>query len=147
MENYGDVAKGFFKDVLSTYDLVFIGINTHRFALVGHQFAISIFISLDGVTLDYLAPNADGTLDEFWVDTFISKEFSEEDRMGIGNPKTIHESIIAELKISANGLKNHWKSMLQGDKSWMESFMALGGTIRKASDYVVEVLAPIFNQQ
>lgn len=148
MGDYESIARDFFKKVLSRYNLKFIRIDEDSFALVGWRFAIGLYLSLDGVTLVYILPNADGSLDEYWFDTYISKKFDDNDQFGIGNPQTINEIIIAELKISASGLLNHCENILQGDKSWMKDFMQdrSGGTY-KANEEVVGALGPIFDKQ
>ncbi|MDD3224283.1 MAG: hypothetical protein PHX70_06180 [Clostridium sp.] len=149
MNDYEEIIKNIYKNILENYDLKYIPINDFSIALVGWKFAIIVEVSRDGVTLSYIMPDENGVLVEYWFDSFISSKFESSDRKDIGNPKTINEIITAELKISAKGLVNHWEDILRGDRRWIIDYenYELGGNAEKVNRLTSNILTPIFDKQ
>lgn len=79
----------------------------------------------------------------------VGNKFDSNDRVGIGNPVTINDISIAELRISAKGLVNHWQSILNGDKTWISEYESyeLGGKVEMVNSVIKTVLEPLFNKK
>jgi hypothetical protein len=127
-------------------------------ALVGCQFAILISISQDGVNVYYVMPDKIRKIMTYSCTYFWGKRFDENDRKNLTNSKTmtIYEHIIEELKILAEGLVNHWRNVLSGDKSWITDFenerkidkiADAFNKIAEADVNITKVLKPIFDRQ
>lgn len=122
MENYLEIFSEIFKSIIKKYSFKVKKLNSYTISLVRDSFEIDISISRDGTTLDYVTFNENKQKIKYNIDSFITSQFDSSDREGIGNPKTIYEIIIAELKITARGLENHFSDILMGDKKWLSTY-------------------------
>lgn len=149
MSNYQELTISIFKEIIDKYGFESVKINENSIALVGNKFAILIVISRDGSTLKYVMEDEQGEIVEYKFDSFISSKFDSNDRIGIGNPVTINDIIIAELRISAKGLVNHWQNILNGDKLWISEYenYELGGKAELVNSVIKAVLEPLFNKK
>ncbi|WP_066891403.1 hypothetical protein [Clostridium nigeriense] len=149
MSNYQELTISIFKEIIDKYGFESVKINETSIALVGNKFAILIVISRDGSTLKYVMEDEQGEIVEYKFDSFISSKFDSNDRIGIGNPVTINDIIIAELRISAKGLVNHWQNILNGDKLWISEYenYELGGKAELVNSVIKAVLEPLFNKK
>lgn len=149
MNGYQELAINIFKEIIEKYDFKSVKIDENSIGLVGNKFAIVIITSRDGAALKYVTEDESGEIVEYKFDSFISSKFDSNDRVGIGNPLTINDIIIAELKISAKGLVNHWENILNGDKKWISEYEVyeLGGKADSVNEGIKTVLAPLFNQK
>lgn len=96
-----EIVRDYFKQILQNYNLEICKINNQIFYLYSKKYVLIISISRDGVNLKYVKRSNDGKLEEFQIDSFISKKFDEIDRKDIGYPKTIYDIVLSELKIVA----------------------------------------------
>jgi hypothetical protein len=132
------IVEQLFEGIKQEYLLEFGIINEDNFVLYCKKYAIIIAISREGVTLKYIKRDLNNSLQEYQIDTFVSKAFDDKDRKGIGSPQTIYDIIIAELKISAAGLMNHWKNILTGETEWIKDYMnhPFGGIKQKPNEMI-----------
>lgn len=144
-----------FRNIISAFDVIIkkynykvIIINNQEIALIGKEFAISIAVSLEGATINYITPNEKGELIEYWFTNFISNKFDSNDRKNYGNPKNNDERINSELKVIVSGLLMHWDSMLNGDKSWISECIdyKYGSSAEKANKNVTDKLTTVLSQ-
>lgn len=149
MSNYQELTISIFKDIIEKYNFESVKINENSIALVGNKFAIVIVISREGTTLKYVMEDGQGEIVEYEFDSFISSKFDSNDRVGIDNPVTINDIIVAELRISAKGLVNHWQNVLNGDKKWISEYESyeLGGKAEIVNSVMKTVLAPLLNKK
>ncbi|WP_432719017.1 hypothetical protein [Pectinatus frisingensis] len=91
-------------------------------------------------------PNSQGKLEIYNFDLFIVGKFDANDRKGVKKAVTHEEIVSNEITIMARGLMNHWQSLLQGDKSWIEKYYAIfgvDGKPYKAHRAIVNKLGPL----
>ena len=87
-----------------------------------------------------------GKLEIYNFDLFIVGKFDANDRKGVKKAVTHEEIVSNEITIMARGLMNHWQSLLQGDKSWVEKYYAIfgvDGKPYKAHRAIVNKLGPL----
>lgn len=144
-----NIIKSKFEKIIDIYHFEYVKIRNSCWALVGMGFAITLTVGRDGATISYIMPNQHGEIYELDFDTYISRKFDKDDRKGIGKPKNLYETAVAELEIASRGLVSHWDNLLRGDKSWMEDYSKdlFGGFPRKADVYTIKALKPIFDIQ
>lgn len=149
MENYLEIFKSTFKEIIERYHFEVVPINEHEVALVGKGFAISVSVSREGATVYYIMVNEQQELIEYWFDNYICSKFDTKDRENYGKPANYNERIISELKVTASGLLNHWDNVLKGDQGWIEEYKTYeyGGEPKKANSFDVSILKPIFDKQ
>lgn len=149
VEDFKEILGDIFGEIIRKYKFNFITVNNYAYFLIGKGFSISITISLEGSRIYYIVPTENGDLIEYWFDNFICSKFDAQDREKFGKPSTNYERIVAELRVTASGLLNHWDNMLKGSKSWIEEYKKykFGGDARKASEFDTKLLKPIFEKQ
>lgn len=76
-------------------------------------------------------------------------EEEDNDYIGLQKPKNVYEKIIFELEITARVLLNHWKNILQGDKTWINQFLLEDeeNEAEPVNDIVIKILEPYFNKR
>ncbi|NMC57578.1 MAG: hypothetical protein GYA50_10185 [Eubacteriaceae bacterium] len=149
MTGYMDDIKKYYQNIIDTYGFDFVVINDARAALVGNGFAITIGISIDGADISYICKNKLNEFEEYWFDTFIAQVNDDNDYIGLQKPQNIYEKIIFELEITARVLFNHWKNILQGDKTWINQFLLEDdeNEAEPVNDIVIKILEPYFNKR
>lgn len=142
-----DVVRDIFSEIMNTYKLSFVTITEGIYALAGKKYALIIGTGRDGVALYYVKRDSKGQLEEYYIDSFVVKEFDANDRQNIGNPQSIQEILLAELRIVAKGLVNHWEALLKGSLNWVDSYKTykLGGVIRQPNAIVSKILNPLLD--
>lgn len=122
MDNYLNIFNNIFNTIITKYGLLVEQRDTNTIMLRGSGYALEVIVSRDGVSLYYQTNNSYGELLQYDIDSYISSQFTLEDRKEIGNPQTIEEIIIAELKVTASGLLNHFENILKGYKKWIDVY-------------------------
>ncbi len=148
MDGYLNDIKKYFKNIIDTYGFDFVIINDARAALVGDDFAVTIGISIDGAEISYICKNKFNKLEEYFFNTFIAEVCNDDDFIGLKEPKNIHDNILFELQVITRVLLNHWKNILQGDKTWINQFLLEDeeNEAEPVNDIVIEILEPYFNK-
>lgn len=122
MENFLEIVESIFERVVLKYNLTIEQKDSNTIMLKGQGYILEFIISRDGVSIFYRTNNEENEIVQYDIDSYISSHFTLEDRRGIGDPKTIRDIIIAELKVVASGLSSHFKHLLEGDKKWLEDY-------------------------
>jgi hypothetical protein len=122
MENFLEITERIFEPIVAKYNLTIEQKDSNTILLKGQGYALEITISREGVSVFYYTNNGNNETLQYDIDSYISSHFTSEDRSGIGTPEIIRDIIIAQLKVVASGLSNHFKPLLAGDKEWLKDY-------------------------
>jgi hypothetical protein len=144
MYNLESAIDSIMGNIIKKYNFSKIIYNEESIFLVSKEFALIIYVNLEGIDIYYVMPKSKHELVEYRISNFVQSKFTEEDREYYGMPSTNEERIFAELKVLASGLVNNWADLLSGDKTWLKKYQGNG---MKANQFVLNILSPAFFQQ
>ena len=144
MDKFINIVNNIFNQIIDNYNLTLVPMDESEVFLVFKGFALSICISREGADIYYIIPNSKSELIIYRLSNSLQDRFTEKDRACYGNPSTQQEHAISELKVYASGIYNHWRNLLNGDKTWFSKYQ---GKAKKANIYITRILTPIFVKQ
>lgn len=144
MNNFETIARNIYEPVRSKYKLQFEILDHDEFFLIGHGFALWIFIDpRDGADTWYVSIDSNGNVLTYTLMYIMEERFTHFDSASYGNPTTFDGRIEADMRVDSSWLMNKCQDILSGDKEWLKGYKDDGDY----SHHVTEFLAPYFRAQ
>lgn len=144
MKDYEQIARKMFTPLIQKYDLKFAALDGDEFFLIGQGFAFWVFVDpRDGADVWYVTIDNSGNVLTYTLMYLMEERFTSEDSAIYGDPKTLDEHVVADMRVAAAWLMNKCQDILTGDKSWLYRYSDDGDYSR----HVTKFLAPYFRAQ
>lgn len=119
---YEETFKKVFKAIIDEYGMNVDIVSDEKIILVGKGFVLLFLIHFDDVNMFYICRNDDQELEKWDIDSFITASLDSNDRKGIQQENSVEKTVNNILIILSRGLKNHWVSILCGEKDWLNDY-------------------------
>jgi hypothetical protein len=144
MKDYIPIAREIYASLVRRYGLQLAALNNGEFFLVGHGFSLWISIDpRDGADTWYVSVDNSGNILTYTLMYLMDERFTQQDSTIYGNPTTLDEHVIADMRTDAAWLSSKCHDLLSGDKKWLHGYKGKGHTSR----HVTRFLAPYFKKQ
>ena len=125
-EEINDMVPIYLSEMAEKYGLRFVKIDSIETALVGKNFALTVFIDKFHVIIGYITRDDSEELIVYEIHNYFCEKFDENDRKEIILSDELKEKLINQLIVTNRGLINKWDDVWRGEKDWIQLFKNSG---------------------